>query len=398
MLLYWVWLSQLKLSLLQKHRLLWMFGSPEELYRSSGRALTDKEGMTQELAEVLEDKDLTRAQQILQECRDKGIGVVGLDDSAYPARLRNITDAPLVLYVKGKLPDWNRQPVIGIVGTRRATPYGLRTAMRFGEHIASCGALVISGGASGIDTKAMEGAMKAGRPVVGVLGCGVDIVYPSENKLMFEKVIQDGCLISEYPPRTRATKWSFPARNRIISGISNGLLVVEAPLNSGSLNTARHALEQGRDVFVVPGGLDTETFSGSNQLFREGAIPAFNGWDVLRDYAPLWEQTVTQQPEPKLEITEQPVVEEPPKPAHRSVAADKKAIDKEEKSTYSVINIQGLSPQEQQIVSLLQAESTHLDQLVDGMAMPASAVKSLLTKMSIKGLVQLLPGGRVRLK
>ena len=394
MLLYWVWLSQLKLSLAQKHRLLWLFGSPEELYRSSGRALTDKEGITERMAEILDDKDLTQAQQLLQECEAKGIGVIGLDDSAYPARLRNISDAPLVLYVKGKLPDWERQPVIGIVGTRRATSYDLRTAKRFAEHLASCGALVISGGAAGIDTRAMEGAMKAGRPVVGILGCGVDIVYPKENKALFEKVIQDGCLISEYPPRTRPTKWTFPARNRIISGISNGLLVVEAPLHSGSLNTARHALEQGRDVYVVPGNLDTETFSGSNQLFREGATPAFNGWDVLREYAPLWEQTITQQPEPAMENEEQPPVAEAPK----SAPADKKAIDKEEKSTYSVINVQGLSEQEQQIVALLQAESTHLDQLVDGMDMPASAVKSLLTKMSIKGLVQLLPGGRVSLK
>ena len=398
MLEYWVWLSQLKLSLSQKHRLLWMFGDPREVHRTSEAALEGKEGVTDRMLEALEDRDLTRAQQIIKECRAKGIGVIGMDDVAYPPRLRNISDAPLVLYFKGKLPDWDRQPMIGIVGTRRASDYGLRTARRFGAHIASCGAMVISGGAAGVDTCAMQGALRVGKPVVGVLGCGVDVVYPSENAGLFNKVIEDGCLISEYPPRTRGSKWTFPARNRIISGICNALVVVEAPEQSGSLNTARHALTQGRDVFVVPGNVDVETFSGSNLLLREGAVPVINGWDVLRDYAPLWEGVLSCQPEPALEDLLQPAPEQMPKSASRRRSADKKAIDKEEDSTYSVLNVQGLSAQEQQLLELVQGGTDLMDQLAAQLKMNAGALKMTVTKLSVKGLVQMLPGGRVKLK
>ena len=146
----------------------------------------------------------------------------------------------------------------------------------------------MSGGAAGVDTEAMKGALDAGFPTVGVLGCGVDITYPISNRRFFADVMKNGCLLSEYAPGTGVEKWHFPARNRIISGLSNGVLVVEAPEKSGALNTARHAFTQGRDLFVVPGNLGVDTCAGSNALLRECATAVFSGWAVMKAYADLY--------------------------------------------------------------------------------------------------------------
>jgi len=389
MLLYWVWFAQLnKLTTLQKQQLLQRFRDPEELYHCDGRL----QGLSETAMDALEDKDLTIAQGILADCEKKGIGILTLEDASYPMRLRNTADAPLVLYYKGKLPNWEKQPVIGIVGTRRASSYGLNMAVRFGRQIAACGALVISGGAAGIDSAAMKGALEAGRPTVAVLGCGVDVVYPRENKFLFAQTQETGCLLSEYPPGTKGIPWHFPARNRIISGISNGLLVVEAPEKSGALITANHALEQGREVFVVPGNLDMPSCAGSNALLQDRAMPALSGWDVVKDYAAIWPGALTRQPEVKVAQT--------PKTIESAPVSDKKAIDKEEKSTYSVLNSKNaaLSETEQTILALIGREPVPMDEVIGKTDMSASAVKTILTKLTVKGLLAMHPGGRISLK
>ena len=213
MLLYWIWFSELNIPMTEKHRLLSRFGDPETLYHSGEN----------------QDKDLQSAEEILRKCNAKNIRLLPIDDAAYPARLRNTPDAPVLLYYKGILPDWDSVPFIGVVGTRKASAYGLQVAHQMGAQIAQSGGVVVSGGASGIDTAAMQGALDAGSPVIGVLGCGVDVVYPRHNRKLFEAVVQNGCLISEYPPEAQGIPWHFPARNRIISGMSNGTLIVEAP-------------------------------------------------------------------------------------------------------------------------------------------------------------------------
>ena len=386
MLLYWVWFALLgKVNTVQKLQLLEQWPDPEELYQN-GQNLPVPEAVK----EALEDKDLTAANTLIRECAGKGIGILPMNDRAYPARLRNTQDPPLLLFYKGVLPNWEAQPVIGVVGTRKATPYGNEMAVRFGRQIASCGALVISGGAKGIDAGAMLGAMEAGQPTVGVLGCGVDVVYPSENKLLFEKVVKDGCLISEYPPGTRGLAWHFPARNRIISGISNGLLVVEAPEKSGALITANHALEQGRDVFAIPGNIDVPNCAGSNALLQNGATPVFSGWDVVKEYAPLWPKTVAKRPELK--------VAQPLAPIAQTPSADKKPIDKEEISTYSVLENKDLTENQKQSLSKLSKTPAPLDEVIAQLDMPAAMVKMTLTKLSIQGIVVMHPGGRVSLK
>lgn len=393
MLLYWIWFAQLKkINTVQKQQLLRHFRDPEELYHSTPQKLEDSGAVTPSVLEALEDRELTEARHILKECDGKGIGIITVRDETYPARLRNTADAPVVLYYKGTLPDWERQPVIGIVGTRKASPYGLGTADRFGRQIAACGALVISGGAVGIDSVAMQGALEVGKPTVAVLGCGVDVVYPAGNKQLFAKVVEAGCLLSEYPPQTRGLAWHFPERNRIISGISNGLLVVEAPEKSGALNTARHAWEEGRDVFAVPGNVDMESCRGSNALLQDRAIPALSGWDVVKEYTAQWPGVLTRQPEIKVPQTAAP--------AEPIAALDKKAVDKEEISTYSVLNSNkvALSETEQTVWALIGREPVPMDEVIGKTDMSASAVKAILTKLTVKGLIVMRPGGRISRK
>lgn len=230
MLLYWVWFAELKnITLLQKQHLLEQFGDPETLYHTAPEVL-EKKQVPQQAQKALQEKQLKPAEAILCRCRELDIKILPVTDSAYPDRLRHTPDAPIVLYYKGALPAWQTRPFIGVVGTRKASAYGLQVAHQLGSQIAFSGGCVVSGVATGNDTAAMQGALRAGYPVVGVLGCGVDVVYPKGNRRLYEAVIENGgCLLSEYPPGAKPLGWHFPVRNRIISGISNGVLIVEAP-------------------------------------------------------------------------------------------------------------------------------------------------------------------------
>ena len=286
MLLYWLWFHLLTgLTVSRKRALLEYFHDPEQLYRATESAYRTAVQLPEEGYTALSDKELKNARALAAECSQKRIGIVTIGDSGYPARLRQIPDAPLVLYYRGRLPNWEAYPAIGIVGTRKATGYGLQIAEKMGAQIAACGGMVVSGAADGIDSAAMKQALLQGGPVVGVLGFGADVVYPASNRKLFAQLEEKGCLISEYPPGTPGYKWNFPQRNRLISGISHGVLVVEAPERSGALITARHAMEQGREVFVVPGNINSDTSAGSNNLLREGAMAVFEGYDILREYA-----------------------------------------------------------------------------------------------------------------
>ena len=388
MLLYWIWLSELNISLSEKHRLLTRYSDPETVYYAPDTAI--------------ENKELDHPKEILSNCNAKGIQLLPIDDPAYPGRLRNTPDAPILLYYKGVLPDWDSVPFIGVVGTRKASGYGLQVARQMGEQIADCGGYVVSGGASGIDTAAMQGALDAGYPVIGVLGCGVDVVYPWSNRKLFAAVEKCGCLISEYPPGAKGLPWHFPARNRIISGVSNGTLIVEAPEKSGALITARWALEQGRDVFVVPGNINTVSCEGSNALLQEGAIPVFSGWDVVSAYEFLYPGKVSKQikkPPYRGENTPAKVAQPVQIPANGEVGR-KKFIDNEENSTYSVLENKNpaLNAEEQAVLAQLTREPTEGSELIAKLNMPSGKVMSVLTMLTVKGLVNKYPGGRFSLK
>lgn len=402
MLIHWIWLCLLpKVTTRQKIELLKIFHDPEELYSAGEAALSCVEGLTRQQLDALSDKDLTDARKILKDASEKCISILTLGDSAYPSRLKNTEDPPLVLYYKGCLPDWERVPAIGVVGTRKASAYGLQSAEELGYQIASCGALLVSGGADGVDAKAMEGALQAGKKVVAVLGFGADVVYPAKNRSLLERTEKQGCLITEYAPGTPPYSWNFPRRNRIISGLSAGVLVVEAPERSGALSTARHAMEQGRDVFVVPGNINTPTCAGSNALLRERAIPVFTGWDVVREYEVLYPGAVTRfagtYPQ-SLSVAQEPVY--PLNQASGKKTADNKSIDKQEKSRYSVLESEkpDLSTEEQEIVSLLSSSPCPVDDVLARTQLPAGKVLSILTVLALKGVVKNHPGKLVSLK
>lgn len=395
MLIYWIWFAELAhISLRQKHELLQHFSDPEEIYHSEDRVFSQ---FPEKVRLALEEKSLALAETIMQDCADRGIGVLTFGDADYPVKLKNIYDPPLVLYYKGNLPDWEEQPVIGMVGTRKATPYGMQAGMELGYQLAKGGALVVSGGAEGVDTMALQGAIRAGKPAIAVLGGGVDVVYPASNRQLFATLVQSGCLISEYPPKTRALHWHFPIRNRIISGLSNGVLVVEAPKPSGSLITAEKASEQGRDVFVVPGNIGVDACRGSNELLQQGALPVLCGWDILKEYEALYPGKLTAESMPReqnYKVAQDPVF--PTKTGKKNEPLQKKDIDKTEKSTYSVC--QGLTPEEQKVAKLLTADPQLMDEILVQSQLPAGTTLSILTRLTLKGVAKNHPGRRISLK
>lgn len=404
MLLYWIWYTELPESVPgQKAKLLEHFSSPEDIYHASSHAFADLEGMNVAFVETLKQKDLTGAERILEQCGEKDIRILTFQDAAFPRRLRNISDPPMVLYYKGTLPDFDSRPVISVVGTRGASAYGLTVARRLGLEIAAGGGLVVSGCASGIDAMAMEGALSAGSPVVGIVGGGVDVVYPKSSRYLFDAVPKKGCLISEYPPGTRPFKWNFLKRNRILSGIACGALVVEAPNRSGALNTARHAMEQGRDVFVIPGNIDVISCEGSNALLREGAAAVRSGWDILQEYEALYPGKLRNPTGIKIPVRTRLSVAQStamPESAQKPEAEkDRKAIDNGIKSNYSVINNPPpqLTEEELVIVKHLRAEPRPVDEVIAETALPAAGVLSALTRLTLKGIVRSHPGKRVSL-
>ena len=415
MIVHWIWLAtRPNITDWVKVELLHSFQDPENVYFAEPDSYKQIEGLTPEGLEALKDKNLRPAEKILADCQRERLRILTYQDAAYPSRLKNISDPPLVFYYKGRLPDFDGSPLIGVVGTRQASPYGMTTAKKMGYQIAKCGGIVVSGMAYGIDGMAMKGALTAGVPVVGILGCGAEMIYPPSNRPLFADVENYGCIMSEFPPGTPPAKWNFPKRNRIISGISCGVLVVEAPEKSGALITARCAADQGRDVFVVPGNIDVPTFVGSNRLLRDGAIAVSSGWDILSEYEMQFPDKICRDTSPSRQSASEEELQKAaementlPKVAQKSrifgkkhppkEIEDKKVIDKAESSLYSDVNdtLPKLSEQEQQIVAALQDGERLVDDVIAETGLPAGKVLATLTLLEVKGVVKRLPGKRV---
>ena len=401
MLVHWIWLAQrsgvsdrVRMTLLEK------FPDAEDVYHAVREELA-VEGLTEQGMEALMDKSLDEAHKILAQCAQKGIRVMTMADEAYPSRLRAIPDPPVVLYMKGELPAFGDRPTIGVVGTRKASTYGLSIARRMGYQIARCGGILVSGMAFGIDGVATGAALEGQGFAVGVLGTGVDRVYPSSNRSLFGRMEREGFLLSEFPPGTTPYKWNFPRRNRIISGLSDGVLVVEAPERSGALITARRAGEQGRDVFVVPGNIDVAACAGSNALLRDGAAVATCGWDVVGEYASRYpavtEWTVD---------TEPPVEEAPPMVAQNrkmpvpEPPKNKKGIDNGGHSPYIYGENTGvvLSETERAIVQYLERGRSLTDDVIAATGLPSGQVIGVLTMLEVRKIIRRLPGNMLELE
>ncbi len=414
MLIHWIWFAtRTGMGDKTKCTLLSHFEDPEEIYFAPELEFERFEDLSPSAVESIMDKDLIACEEILESCRQKGIHILTFRDAAYPARLKNIPDPPMVLYYKGSLPAFDELPVIGVVGTRRASAYGLTAAKRLGYQIAACGGTVVSGMATGIDGTAMKGALTAGGTVVGVLGCGADIIYPASNRWLYADTEKYGCILSEFPPGTPPVGRNFPRRNRIISGLSCGVLVVEAPEKSGALITARLSADQGRDVFVVPANIDVESAMGSNALMRDGAIPVSSGWDILSEYRYQFPSKVRQNRTPvrmtataeELSIErEEPakVAQEPKKSTEKKPKLSllrKKGIDNSEKSAYIDFKKthSALSADEQRIVSALESGQRLVDDVIAELELAPGVILASLTMLEIKGIVRRLPGRFIEL-
>lgn len=266
-------------------KLLRCFRTPAAIWQASAEELV----MTGRLSGRLSQKlaEFRRAEPALPEqlqhaCEQAGIGLCSLAAADYPNILKEIFDPPMLLYYRGILQ--NDAVRVAMVGSRRFTPYGEGIALEFAERLAAAGLTIVSGAARGIDTSAHKGALKSGR-TIAVLGCGVDVAYPSENRRLLQEIVSaGGAVISEYGPGTQPLPAFFPARNRIISGLSQGTLVVEAARRSGSLITAEMALSEGRDVFAVPGSIYSGTSQGCNRLIQQGAKLVQSPSDILEEY------------------------------------------------------------------------------------------------------------------
>lgn len=376
---YWVWLAQMTgVSAKRKMALLREFVNPKELYDAGKHAIRIFDDPTQKEIEAFEYRLLDRAEKTVALCDQYGIGILPITSSAYPKNLLKIADPPIILYFKGQIPRWETFPTIGVVGTRKASAYGLQCAYNMGAQIGQCGGLVISGGALGVDAAAMEGTLRSGFPSVGILGCGVDVLYPQANKPLFDMVIRNGCVMSEFAPGTPAYPSNLARRNRLISGISDGLLVVEAPAKSGALITAKYAREQKKDIFVIPGNLDNPACAGSNDLLRNGAKAALCGYDIVGNYKDRFPERVR-----KIIAASAPVPEK----------ADKKPIDKGPNSAYiGKETLKELTGDEKTVYDVLSDDPMHVDQIVAKTGLKVSQVLVAITMLTIGKRINNLPG------
>lgn len=293
--IYWVWLSlvfgvaskkAVKLVRYFKTASNVFDASAEEILRSG--AVTEKD---RAFGEILRH-DLREAESIIKWCDDKGVSVIIPGSKNYPVSYLSLRDAPMVLYALGTLPDFDKKCCVAVVGTRKMTAYGRTQAFRMGYGLASGGAVVVSGLALGIDSVAMAGCIEAGGTTVGVLGCGIDNVYPKEHLKLFKTVIKNGAIITEHAPGSMPSRQAFPQRNRLISAMALGTVIVEADAFSGALITARHSIYQGKDVFSVPGSVESENSEGTNQLIKEGAFTVTSPTDVLERYEYIYPHSV----------------------------------------------------------------------------------------------------------
>ncbi len=292
--LYWIWLSEaLGAGSSAFRRLISLYDTPFDIFRAEESEIDQIPDLTERVKRALCDKSLQRATEILDQCERENIGILCYDEDAYPRALREIQKPPMLLYYRGSLPDFNRNLCVGIVGTRSMSAYGMKQAYKMSYELASAGAVVVSGMAKGIDGVAAAAALKAGGTTVAVLGCGVDIPYPTHHRNLYCPISQSGAVFSEFAPGTRPVGYHFPLRNRIISGLSQATVVVEAGIGSGSLITAKDAILQGRDVFAIPANVGSKGADGTNGLLRDGARMALSAQDILAPYQYTYAESLT---------------------------------------------------------------------------------------------------------
>lgn len=387
---YWLWLS---LTLHQNSRkittLLERFDTPLDIYNAKKEDFLGLENLTPRDVRQLSNKNLKKTETVMEDCRKFGIRIMTFDSPYYPKRLANIFDPPYVLYVKSRERlDLNETLPIAVIGTRKSTPYGRAVARKLAEDLARAGVLVVSGLARGGDGAAHMGALRGGGKTVAVLGCGLDTVYPPEHDELCLAVAENGMVISEYPPGTPPLGKNFPVRNRIISGLAAGMVVTEAPAISGTLITANNALEQGRDIFAVPGNITDPNYAGCNQLIQEGAHLVTSALDVISEYREeyihIFEKAVQTEHTTVTEISGGNNV------PREENAGDTPTASKAPKIIHEIY--QNLPDEEQKILDCLSITPTHVDTLSEKTGLRPEVLNATLTMLEMKGLVKQIAG------
>lgn len=376
---YWVWLSLALGPSTRNDAILAAFPDPAKLYHSSEKDRMLTGVFTKRQIEKLGATKLESAEKIVATCEKYGWQIVTPDERIYPAGLRKLSDMPVVLYVDGDISCLRGKVIIAVVGTRKPSNESVAIARKISTDLAMAGAVVVSGGALGIDSAAHEGTLEAKGKTVCVLGCGLGTDYLKDNEPLRREVSRNGALVTEYPPMTGASRATFPARNRIISGMSHGVLVIEAGEKSGSLITAKRASEQSRDVFAIPGSILSTAYNGANALIRDGAKVVAGAKDILAPYAVMYPDrlnldAIPQEPvkiEPQSKKATQPVVK-------RSVA--------------------GLDPDCEAVYNLFGEDTLHPDDICVMSGLSLSRVITALMNLQIIGYIESDGGKNYRIK
>lgn len=347
--------------------LLTRFEQPQKILTASPRELQTVNGIGSEMANLITHwQDHVDLAEEHRRIADHDIDLITLDSEDYPPSLRKIHDPPFLLFVKGKLLERDLH-AIAIVGARRCTHYGTETARKLSFQLAYAGLTVISGLARGIDTAAHEAALAAKGRTIAVLGSGIGNIYPPENAALADRIAQSGAVISEFPVLYVPDRQSFPLRNRIVSGMSFGILVAEAPARSGSLITANQALEQGRNVYAVPGPIDRPTSVGCNRLIQQGATLVTDASDILEEREMLFSEN-------QLELTNDLFSDETQSPP--PVGKLSATLDDTEKTVYEA----------------LESSETQIDIIIQRTKLPSATVSATLLRLEMKKLAKQLPG------
>ena len=390
----WIWLTTRKgLGSRGVMQVLEFFGTPERAFYADPEQYDQIPGLSALARSSLRDKGQEGTDRILGDCDRLGVRIMTLNDGNYPERLREIADPPAVLYIRGGLFRFDQEAVIGIVGAREPSPYGEKVAAQLGLDLARNGVLLVSGIAQGIDSIALKGALQGGGRVVSVLGGGVDVPYPWQNRYLYEDVAAAGALISEYPPGTPPIGEHFPVRNRIISGLALGVVAVECARRSGTMKTVEHAMEQDRDVFAIPGNIDAPMSEGPNWLLRQGARPVTCAQDILEEYLDRFPQQLSKaaplSPEAARQRLEQVRSrEQTPEPAAKAEQEREVVPRERQKSRFtddqlSILHVLGE-----------KGKQYTADELVERTQIPTRRVLSALTMLQVDGAVQEHPGRR----
>ena len=366
---YWLALSFVKdIGPITAKKLLSAFHTPKNIFDAPLKELKRVEGIKTSRAmsiHAFDSWDLV--DQELEKTEQMGIRLVAFTDKSYPESLRQIDDSPVLVYMKGEIKDEDKY-AIGIVGSRNMTPYGKSVAETFAFELASKGFTIISGMARGVDTTAHKGALKAKGRSIAVLGCGIDTAYPVENAALIEELGGSGAVISEFPLGTPPNRENFPKRNRLISGLSLGVLIVEAAAGSGSLITANYALEQGKEIFAVPGGITAMNSVGTNELIKRGAKLVQNVDDIIQELTPLLKGLLRSTP---------------------GAGAGRKQPDMVTDLSRLEIN-----NEEKAICNVLGSEPRHIDIISRETGIAAQKLSGILLGLELKGVVKQAEGKR----